>query len=83
MCTVSFIYQGNQDFVLTSNRDESPVRATDLPSAYEVFGAKMIYPKDAIAGGPWIGMSEKKRVVCLINGGFEIHERQPEYRHSR
>jgi hypothetical protein len=83
MCTVSFIYKGNQDFVLTSNRDESPLRATNLPSVYEVFGAKMIYPKDAIAGGTWIGMSEKKRVVCLLNGGFEIHERLPEYRHSR
>lgn len=83
MCTVSFIYKGNQEFVLTSNRDESPTRATNLPVAYEVLGAKMIYPKDAVAGGTWIGMSEKKRVVCLLNGGFRIHKRLPEYRHSR
>lgn len=83
MCTVSFIYKGNQEFVLTSNRDESPVRATNLPAIYEEFGTKMIYPKDVVAGGTWIGMSEKKRMVCLLNGGFEIHERLPKYRHSR
>lgn len=83
MCTVSFIYKGNQEFVLTSNRDELPMRSADLPIVYDVFGTKLIYPKDTIAGGTWIGMSEKKRVVCLLNGGFRIHERLPEYRHSR
>ncbi|WP_046757141.1 NRDE family protein [Kordia jejudonensis] len=83
MCTVSFIYKGNQEFVLTSNRDESPMRATDLPAAYEVSGVKMMYPKDTVAGGTWVGMSEKNRVVCLLNGGFEIHTRLPKYRHSR
>lgn len=83
MCTVSFIYKGNQEFVLTSNRDESPVRETNIPVMYDDFGVKMMYPKDTVAGGTWIGMSEKKRVVCLLNGGFEIHKRLPKYRHSR
>lgn len=83
MCTVSFIYKGNQEFVLTSNRDESPERATEIPAVYEILGTKMIFPKDTVAGGTWIGMSEKKRVVCLLNGGFTPHERLPEYRHSR
>jgi len=83
MCTVSFIYKGNQAFVLTSNRDESPMRDATQPSVYNISNTKMIFPKDIVAGGTWIGMSEKKRVVCLLNGGFEAHERLLEYRQSR
>ncbi|WP_298418279.1 NRDE family protein [uncultured Kordia sp.] len=83
MCTVSFIYKGNQEFVLTSSRDEFPARVANMPATYDVLGAKMVYPKDVLSGGTWIGMSNKKRVVCLLNGGFETHERLPEYRHSR
>lgn len=83
MCTVSFIYKENKDFVLTSSRDESPMRATILPTVYEIVNTKMIFPKDTIAGGTWIGMSEKKRVVCLLNGGFQAHERLSKYRESR
>ncbi len=83
MCTVSFIYKGNAAFVLTSNRDESPVRDTDKPSVYDISDTKMVFPKDVIAGGTWIGASDKKRVVCLLNGGFTQHKRLPEYRHSR
>ncbi|MBC8753455.1 NRDE family protein [Kordia sp. YSTF-M3] len=83
MCTVSFIYKGNSAFVLTSNRDESPMRVTHAPSIYDALDTKMIFPKDAIAGGTWIGTSDKKRVVCLLNGGFKNHARLPEYRHSR
>lgn len=83
MCTVSFIYKGHQDFVLTSNRDESPIRETLFPMEYEISETKMIYPKDSLAGGTWIGISEKKRVVCLLNGGFKKHKRLPSYRHSR
>ena len=43
----------------------------------------MIFPKDELAGGTWIGASEKNTVICLLNGGFQNHKRQPEYRHSR
>ncbi|KAB8155917.1 hypothetical protein EZY14_001510 [Kordia sp. TARA_039_SRF] len=83
MCTVSFIYKGNDAFVLTSNRDESPVRKTEKPAVYSVANTKMIFPKDEVGGGTWIGMSNQKRVVCLLNGGFTAHERLQEYRHSR
>ncbi|WP_430409891.1 NRDE family protein [Kordia sp.] len=83
MCTVSFIYKENQEFVLTSSRDESPMRVAKSPDTYEITGTKMIYPKDVFAGGTWIGMSEKQRVVCLLNGGFKIYKRLPKYRHSR
>ena len=83
MCTVSFIYKGNEQFVLTSNRDESPMRETLKPSIYNALDTKMMFPKDAVAGGTWIETSDKKRVVCLLNGGFEKHLRLPKYRHSR
>lgn len=43
----------------------------------------MLYPKDAKAGGTWIGVSEKNRVICVLNGGFEKHIRQVPYRKSR
>lgn len=82
MCTVSFFYKGNDAFVLTSNRDESPNREAKEPAIYTVSDTKLIFPKDT-AGGTWIGMSNQKRVVCLLNGGFETHVRLPEYRHSR
>lgn len=83
MCTVSFIYKGAQEFVLTSNRDESPMRNTIIPKQYDIENVKMIFPKDELAGGTWIGVSEKNTMVCLLNGGFENHKRLGNYRHSR
>ncbi len=83
MCTVTFIPKSNNDFILTSNRDEAPGRETFPPEIYEEDGLNLLYPKDAVAGGTWIGVSEKSRVVCLMNGGFVAHERKPFYRKSR
>lgn len=83
MCTITFIPKSNNDFILTSNRDEAPGRETFPPEIYEEEGVRLLYPKDAVAGGTWIGASEKKRIVCLMNGGFVAHERKPFYRKSR
>ncbi|NJN50308.1 MAG: NRDE family protein [Polaribacter sp.] len=83
MCTVTYIPLENDDFILTSNRDETPLRKTISPAIYEENGVKITYPKDAIAGGTWIGLSELKRTVCLLNGAFEKHKRQPNYKLSR
>jgi hypothetical protein len=83
MCTVTFLPKSNNDFILTSNRDESPGRETFPPEIYEEDGVKLLYPKDAVAGGTWIGVSQKKRVVTLMNGGFVAHKRKPFYRISR
>jgi len=83
MCTVTLIPLGTNDFVLTSNRDEAPNRNTLSPNFYEVENTKLLFPKDELAGGSWIGISEKKRVLCVLNGGFSMHERQPSYRLSR
>jgi hypothetical protein len=83
MCTVTFIPTNNNGFILTSNRDEAPGRSTIPPQKYTVDGMQLLFPKDEVAGGTWIGLSEKKRLICLLNGGFTAHERQAKYRMSR
>lgn len=83
MCTVSYLPLKNNNFILTSNRDESPMRKTIPPKRYSEDGVELIYPKDELAGGTWIGLSEKDRLVCLLNGGFEKHQRNSYYRMSR
>lgn len=83
MCTVTYLPLGNNNFILTSNRDETPLRKTIPPKDYIENGVELTYPKDELAGGTWIGLSEKKRLVCLLNGGFELHERKAPYKMSR
>lgn len=83
MCTVTYLPLENNGFILTSNRDESPMRKTIPPKKYKENGVEMVYPKDEVAGGTWIGLSDKNRLVCLLNGGFEKHQRSSHYRMSR
>ncbi|QTE21891.1 NRDE family protein [Polaribacter cellanae] len=83
MCTVTYLPLENNNFILTSNRDETPLRKTIPPKKYVENGVEITYPKDALAGGTWIGFSEKKRLVCLLNGGFTIHKRKISYKMSR
>lgn len=82
MCTVTLTTLSN-GFVLTSNRDEAIARKTLSPQIYSEAGVKLLYPRDQEAGGTWIGLSEEKRAICLLNGGFESHVRKPPYRKSR
>ena len=83
MCTVTYLPLRNEGFVLTSNRDESPMRITFHPEKYLENDIELIYPKDELAEGTWIGCSDKKRLVCLLNGGFEKHQRNVYYKMSR
>lgn len=83
MCTVTFAPKPNNSFVLTSNRDEAPQRHTIPPKVYTLDGTRVLFPKDELAGGTWIGTSDRKRLVCLLNGGFGPHERKESYRMSR
>ncbi len=83
MCTVTYLPLENEGFILTSNRDESPMRKTIPPQKYIENDVALVYPKDELAGGTWIGTSEKNRLVCLLNGGFENHQRNTYYRMSR
>lgn len=81
MCLVSFIPLAD-GFVLSSNRDESPLRdAQDIISEKRLED-KIYYPKDP-QNGSWIVVSEKKKVICLLNGAFKIHKRNLPYRKSR
>lgn len=83
MCTVTYLPLLNDDFILTSNRDETPLRKTRPPQSYTENGVVLTYPKDEMAGGTWIGTSEHQRAVCLLNGGFVKHQRQQPYKMSR
>lgn len=83
MCTVTFLPLGDDNFILTSNRDEDPKRRTIAPQKYSQDGAIIIYPKDDVAGGTWIGLSDQKRMVCLLNGGFTLHKKNEFYKFSR
>ncbi|MCR9183369.1 MAG: NRDE family protein [Flavobacteriaceae bacterium] len=83
MCTVTFIAKGDDDFILTSNRDEIPNRKTLSPQEYTEENVRLVYPKDQVAGGTWIGVSDRNRFINLLNGGFEPHIRKASYRMSR
>lgn len=84
MCTVTFVPLGDNNFVLTSNRDVSYKRAPASPPKIHVeHGVDLLYPRDEEAGGTWIGSSYDSRLLCLLNGGFENHQRKLPYRKSR
>lgn len=85
MCTVTLVSRPDSPngFILTSNRDEAVSRHT-IPPEYSLYrNRKLYFPKDAQAGGTWIGVSDRNRCVCLMNGAFEPHERKSDYRKSR
>lgn len=83
MCTLTFIPLSTSNFVLTSTRDEAPDRDTIAPALYQEKDTALLYPKDAVAGGTWIGASNNNRVICLLNGGFVAHKRAASYKMSR
>ncbi|TYA84139.1 NRDE family protein [Seonamhaeicola marinus] len=83
MCTVTIIPKEHNSFILTSNRDEAPDRVSLSPDFYAVDGVKVLFPKDELSGGTWIGVSEKNRLICVLNGGFIAHTRKLNYRKSR
>lgn len=85
MCTVTLVPlpEFPNRFVLTSNRDEAVLRKTHPPEIHSEGGSRLLYPRDSEAGGSWIGLSDRKRTICLLNGGFRKHLRNPPYRKSR
>ncbi|MGL6267976.1 MAG: NRDE family protein [Chitinophagaceae bacterium] len=83
MCTVSFIRVGEKVF-LASNRDEKHFRSSAIPPAmYEYETGKLLFPKDADAGGTWIAMHENGNAIIFLNGAFISHLPEPPYRLSR
>jgi len=83
MCTVTFLALENQGFILTSSRDERKDRKTIPPNTYLEDNVQLTYPKDELAGGTWIGLSDKKRLVCVLNGAITKHTRKKAYVKSR
>ncbi|MDB4835062.1 NRDE family protein [Cyclobacteriaceae bacterium] len=84
MCTVTFLPK-KRGFILTSNRDEDIKRASEVifPNSFEFDEDIIVFPKDPRGGGSWIAADNKGKAVCLLNGGFEKHERKDSYRKSR
>jgi uncharacterized protein with NRDE domain len=83
MCTVSFVCT-NHSFLLTSNRDEKITRPSAIePKIYQTETKKIIYPKDAKAGGTWFVVDEFGNAIILLNGGKTKHIPKEKYRLSR
>jgi len=82
MCTVTYVPMG-EGFIFTSNRDEQGARKTIVPAHYKEKRLNLFYPRDEVAGGTWIGLSEEKRLACLLNGGFLYHDPALKFSKSR
>jgi|TARA_R110000787_G_C13368980_1_gene440695 transport and Golgi organization protein 2 len=82
MCTVTF-YPNNNEYILTSSRDEVKHRPTLAPKKYTIINQEITFPKDETAGGTWIATNNKTKTVCLLNGAFEKHQRKESYTRSR
>ena len=83
MCTVTYL-PTRAGFILTSNRDEALVRKqAENPHIETIAGQQLLFPRDGEAGGTWVATSENDRTVCLLNGAFVRHQRNPPYRMSR
>jgi len=83
MCTVTFIPAQHKVY-LTSNRDEKSWRSDALPPAvYDLSSGRMMFPKDAHAGGTWIAAHENGNAIVFLNGGWVCHTPAPPYRKSR
>ena len=83
MCTVTYIPLQNK-VLLTSNRDEKGTREKALQPGITSYGnKKLLFPKDAQAGGTWIAASDAGSIMVLLNGGFIKHEPAAQYRKSR
>lgn len=84
MCTLTFVPLENNNFILTSSRDEQKTRKnSELPTFTTLNKTKILRPVDGDAGGSWIGITEKGRTLCLLNGAFQRHNRNTPYRKSR
>ncbi len=83
MCTVTFIPKGKDHFIFTSNRDEAPDRAADEVKSVLVNQQKIVFPEDKRSGGTWLAISDNNRLICVLNGAFEKHQRKSVYRRSR
>jgi hypothetical protein len=83
MCTVTYIPVDNKT-IITSNRDEKQWRLPAVaPALYAMRTGKILFPRDADAGGTWFATHMNGNVVVFLNGGMVRHKPKPQYRKSR
>jgi hypothetical protein len=81
MCLVSYIPL-KDGYLISSNRDESPDRASTPLILDNNYLTPLYYPRDQ-KGGSWLVTAENGRTVCVLNGAFVRHKRKSSYRLSR
>jgi len=83
MCTVTYLPTGDNEYLFTSNRDEFVGRSASELVLEKRYDKKILFPRDALAKGTWIAISDKHQLVCILNGAFVKHSHTPPYRLSR
>ncbi|MEL7123293.1 MAG: NRDE family protein [Bacteroidota bacterium] len=79
MCTVTFVPQTDNTYILTSNRDEQVDRTAPSLFTKSLNGQTVIFPREPKAGGTWIAASNENRIVCILNGAFINHRIEKGY----
>lgn len=83
MCTLTYIPY-THGFLTGNSRDESLQRPTALaPAWHSLGGIPCWYPTDPAGGGSWILVTEKKRVMVLLNGATTPYVSSVRHTHSR
>lgn len=69
MCTLILAHRVFDDapLFLASNRDERLDRPSSGPELREVQGARIVAPRDELAGGTWLGVNEWGVVAAITN----------------
>lgn len=84
MCTATYLPINQRgDVILTFSRDEQPQRSPKSLTRDSVNGLQICFPRDTMQGGTWLAAADNGTWVCLLNGAFAKHQRQPPYRRSR
>ena len=78
MCTATWLIH-RDGFELYFNRDESVRRgAAHAPEILELDGVRCLAPRDADAGGTWLGVNEHGLAVGLLNAWDGLEPARPE-----
>ncbi len=83
MCTVSFLPLNDRGYIITSNRDEAPLRNASETRRVTGHRQHILYPVDPESGGSWFAISDRGRTVCLLNGAFAPFVPDPRFTRSR
>lgn len=84
MCTLTYLPLKNNQFIITTNRDESKARPSAIvPQIMQRESGNILCPIDGKAKGTWIATAETGVTACLLNGAFEKHISTGNYRMSR